>query len=171
MALVTTEDLIARYELQPHPEGGWFRETYRSEETVIHPRVQQSRSASTGILFLITPSNVSRLHRIASDEMWHFYLGSPMTVVEFSEDGNDFTKTVLGEGGEVQYVVKAGVTFGSYSNGGTGPDAFSLVGCTVAPGFDFADFEMAPRKVLLERFSNASETVKAEIIKLTQGLP
>ena len=171
MALITTEDLIARYELQPHPEGGWFRETYRSEETVVHPTVLQPRSASTGILFLVTPSNVSRLHRIASDEMWHFYLGSPLTVVEFSED-NSFTKTVLGgEGGKVQYVVKAGVTFGSYSNGGADPDAFSLVGCTVAPGFDFADFELASRRDLLERFSTSSEVVKTEIIKLTEGLP
>lgn len=169
--------IISKYDLQPHPEGGFFKEMYRSESQVIHPFHGEARSVSTGILFLITPSNVSRLHRIASDEMWHFYCGSSMTVVEFIPGSGVMKRTVLGSnilgGEEVQYVVKAGHWFGSYGNSDSTSDAesaFSLVGCTVAPGFDFSDFDLASRASMLRDYALGAEAER-EIIRLTEGLP
>ena len=178
------EEIVNKFKLQPHPEGGFFSETYRSPDRVQHPSITEGgvRSASTSILFLLTPLNVSRFHRIASDEVWHFYLGSPMTVVELRE-GGAMVKTVLGNSvrellsGDmvVQHVVRAGTWFGSYGNEG---GEYSLVGCTVAPGFDFSDFELASRSRLLALFagdeSSASPSpspVREEIIRLTVGLP
>jgi len=173
--------LAASLGLQPHPEGGFYRETYRAAETVtvaVDGQEPRQRSASTAILFLITPQNVSRLHRLASDEVWHFYQGSPMTVVELRAGGG-LVKTVLGGGGgggggTFQHVVRAGTWFGSYGSGG--PDDYSLVGCTVAPGFDFADFELASRARLLAEFVDAGPeavvaVTRAEILRLTEGLP
>ena len=128
------------------------------------------RAASTAIYFLITPGAVSRLHRIQADEVWHFYLGSPLVVVEITEDG-ELTKTILGSNvlsGEEcpsvpQHVVRAGTWFGCYPLDG---GEFSFVGCTVAPGFEFSDFELASRDKLLARFPQHA----AEIEPLTVGL-
>lgn len=139
-------------------------ETYRAATyvTAQYGTKQVSRSASTGIYFLICPGNVSRLHRIQSDEMWHFYLGGPMTVVELDNSHPDgYKATVIGQditkGQVVQYVVKAGVWFGSYPNEGT---LFSFVGCSVAPGFDFSDFELADRAELLTDFPKAATIIE-----------
>ena len=157
------EDLKSRYTLLPHPEGGFFAETYRAESTV--ETSYGTRNASTAIYFLITPGSVSRLHKITADECWHFYLGGPLTVLEISEDGT-LTKTTLGQdkGQHVQYVVKAGTWFGSYPNKGT---EYSFVGCTVAPGFDFSDFKLASRAGLCKQYPQHEK----EIARLTLGLP
>ena len=160
--------LTERFNLQPHPEGGFYAETYRASAKVSTPAGE--RNASTAIYFLITPGNVSRLHRIKSDEAWHFYLGGPMTVVELVDGTAKCTtlgQDVLAESPQVvQYVVKANTWFGSFPNDGT---PYSLVGCTVAPGFDFADFELGSRAALLAEFP--SEEAKPLIEKLTVGLP
>jgi len=153
--------------LEPHPEGGFFAETYKSEIEVTAPwGGGVIRAASTAIHFLITPGSVSRLHRLQADEVWHFYGGGPMTVVELVGDGA--CTTVLGPLGMgpyvQQHVVKAGTWFGSFPNPGS---SFSLVGCTVAPGFEFDDFELASHAKLVEEFPKA-ETL---ISKLTVGLP
>jgi hypothetical protein len=163
-ANVTMEKLIELYKMQEHPEGGWFVETYRSELPVAAPAGE--RAASTAIYFLITPGSVSRLHRLQSDEVWHFYLGGPLTVVELVDDGAK--TTVVGpdvaNGEVVQHVVKAGTWFGSFPCEGS---KFSFVGCTVAPGFDFADFELGSRSALVDEFPKAVDM----ITKLTEGLP
>lgn len=101
------QKIIEKYEMLPHPEGGYFKETYRSEGSI--DTKKNSRNFSTAIIFLITPGSVSRMHKIESDELWHFYLGGPMTIIEASkEDG--VKKTVLGSdvlnGELVQYNVK-----------------------------------------------------------------
>ena len=149
---MTQEQLIARFNMQPHPEGGYYTETYRSELTIQSHQPNEMRSASTAIYFLLTAGNFSALHRIKSDEIWHFYLGDAIEVVELSEDGQ-WRVTRLGndiEAGEVpQYMVKAGHWFGSRVLTGK---QFGLVGCTVAPGFDFADFELASRESLISDF-------------------
>ena len=149
---MTQEQLIARFNMQPHPEGGYYTETYRSELTIQSHQPNEMRSASTAIYFLLTAGNFSALHRIKSDEIWHFYLGDAIEVVELSEDGQ-WRVTRLGndiEAGEVpQYMVKAGHWFGSRVLPGK---QFGLVGCTVAPGFDFADFELASRESLISDF-------------------
>lgn len=137
-------------------------ETYRSSENV--PTERGERSASTAIYFLITPGSVSRLHRILSDEVWHFYAGGPLEVVELIDGKAKITKIGLEDGCIPQYVVKSGTWFGSYPCEGS---KYSLVGCTVAPGFDFQDFELGSRAKLLADFPDAKDT----IVKLTEGLP
>lgn len=147
---------IDKLNLTKHPEGGYFKEIYRSAESVdgdaLPQRFGGARSFGTSIYFLLNSNEFSALHRIASDEIWHFYAGSPLTIYAINPNGvlshiflgNDF------DSGEMfQAVVPAGSWFGA--NVQT-PASFALVGCTVAPGFDFADFEMGNRKNLLTRF-------------------
>ena len=128
------DKLIERLAMQPHPEGGWYAETYRSE--MMMETVRGPRPASTAIYFLLEEGQVSHLHRIASDELWHFYQGEALEIIEIDEVGQ-LIKTRL-DAQQPQHLVKAGRWFGSKPLG-----AFALVGCTVAPGFDFADFELA----------------------------
>ncbi|TBR25903.1 cupin domain-containing protein [bacterium] len=143
-------DLVKRFALFPHPEGGFFKESYRSPETV---QLQRGpRSASTAIYFLLPEGTVSKLHRIQSDEVWHFYLGGPLRLTELYQDGSR-REVVLGQDVKnrqlLQHVVPAGVWFGAMPDKGA---EFSFVGCTVAPGFDFADFELGKRAELVKRF-------------------
>ena len=171
-------ELKARFSLQPHPEGGFYAETYRSELRVSTPFGE--RSASTAINFLITPEAVSRMHRLKADECWHFYLGGPMQVVELHPDGEPakrLTVTTLGSdvlaGQCVQHIVRANTWFGSLPCEGSG---YSFVGCTVAPGFEFVDFELGSRASLLAEYEQtageaANEEGRALISKLTEGLP
>lgn len=130
MSVPTPADLIKLLALEPHPEGGYYRETYRS-------------AASTAIHFLLPKGARSRKHRIASDELWHFHLGGPLTVFEILETGERI-ETVLGpevaRGHKLQHVVPGGRWFGAYPNEGT---EYALVSCTVAPPFDFSTFELA----------------------------
>ncbi|MFN4146238.1 MAG: cupin domain-containing protein [Runella sp.] len=144
---------IEKYQMQPHPEGGFFAETYRSSEMIpkeaLPSRFVGNRSFCTGIYFLLESHHFSAFHRIQSDEMWHFYSGQPLEVFMIHHNGQ-LEVIRLGnnpEAGEVfQAVVPAGVWFGSRP---AAQSQYSLVGCTVAPGFDFADFEMASRQQLL----------------------
>ena len=156
--------LIDRFGLAPHPEGGYFKESYRSAELIVKSalprRFKGDRSFSTAIYFLLPAGAKSRLHRIKSDELWHFYLGGPMRLVQLSEDGR-LDEIVMGPdvaaGQKLQHAVLAGCWFGAYPEKG---GAFSFVGCTVAPGFDFADFELAKRSELLKRFPQARQAIE-----------
>ena len=149
------QSYIQALQLQPHPEGGFFRESYRSEQTMQAPAPgggSVQRNVCTAIYFLLEAGNFSAFHRIKSDEIWHFYAGQALEVLELLPDG-ELCCTRLGSDilrGEIpQYVVPADTWFASrVVDGGT----FSLVGCTVAPGFDFADFQLARRQELLEIF-------------------
>ena len=143
--------LITSLDLQPHPEGGYFRETYRSEGTF------NDRNFSTGIYYLLGRDDFSSFHRIASDEMWHFYSGAPLRLIELYPDKVKTTRLGpdLSLGHCFQYTVSAGVWFGAISEG-----EFSLVGCTVAPGFDFQDFTMARKSELMSRYSFAQEVLE-----------
>lgn len=159
----TAEKLIKQLELEKHPEGGWYRETYRSAEVVrgngLPARFAGDRSFCTAIYFLLQSGQISALHRIKSDEMWHFYAGEPLTVHVITSSG-DYYPLKLGyniSGGEVfQGVVQTGCWFGAEVSG----DSYSLVGCTVAPGFDFADFEMGSREQLLKEFPEQAEIIQ-----------
>jgi predicted cupin superfamily sugar epimerase len=143
-------------QLRPHPEGGYYRETYRCQEVIARGHLPErfggDRAVSTAIYYLLRSGELSALHRIKSDEGWHFYDGSPLTVHVLDVRGN-YSTILLGRNlsaGEVpQAVVRAGDYFGATVND---PNSYSLVGCTVAPGFDFADFEMPSRQELFERF-------------------
>jgi hypothetical protein len=157
-------ELIDRLGLEPHPEGGFYRETYRAglrlDATALAPAFSGGRDASTAIYYLLAAGDRSRLHRIRSDEVWHFYLGDPLLVAELDEAGTPQVTTLgsdIAAGQVPQHVVPAGRWFGACPAPGS---AFSLVGCTVAPGFDFADFEMATRQSLLDCHPAASEWIE-----------
>ena len=147
---------IKHLRLRQHPEGGWYRETYRAAEAIAHAalprRYRGPRAFSTAIYFLLAGRGFSAFHRLHSDEMWHFYHGQPFLVVDLAPDGT-LTEHWLGLQpalGELpQIVVPRGHWFAARIPSGRG---CTLLGCTVAPGFDFADFEMADRKKLCARF-------------------
>ena len=148
---------IEKYNLLPHPEGGYYAETYRSSEGVqkaaLPKRFKGDRSFSTGIYFLLEAKDFSAFHRIQSDEMWHFYAGDALEVFVIYPETGELEIIKLGanpDSGETfQAVVQAGTWFGSRPARGSN---YSLVGCTVSPGFDFADFEMAERSALANLF-------------------
>jgi predicted cupin superfamily sugar epimerase len=139
--------------LVEHPEGGHYRETYRSSRTVTASGADDGppagRSFSTAIYYLLRSGEISRLHRLRSDEVFHHYRGSAL-VIHSIDSAGEHRKVTLGgdpERGEVlQAVIPAGCWFGATVET---PDSFALVGCTVAPGFDFDDFELADRDRLL----------------------
>lgn len=147
---------IEKLQLHKHPEGGYFRETYRSTECIsmnsLPNRFSGERSISTGIYFLLTDEEFSAFHRIKSDEMWHFYKGKSLEVYVLQPNG-ELQTIKLGhypERGEVlQAVIPANCWFASRV---IEQEGYALVGCTVAPGFDFADFELATRDSLKQNF-------------------
>lgn len=147
---------IERLKLGPHPEGGYFRRTYRSDVMIAREALPLgfggTRAASTAIYFLLEGENFSAFHRLRSDEVWHFYAGSPL-VVEVIDPAGSRSLIRLGDdfdAGQVfQAVVPAGCWFASHVADWKG---WALVGCTVAPGFDFEDFEMARREQLVKDY-------------------
>ena len=147
---------IDRLGLVRHPEGGYYRETYRSRESIaanhLPERFGGDRFFSTAIYFLLPGDEFSAFHSIRQDEVWHFYEGSALTVHVIDSRG-EYTAIRLGravERGEaLQAVVAAGCLFGASVDD---PGSYALVGCTVAPGFDFQDLEIPRREVLLARF-------------------
>lgn len=147
------EYYIKKLKLTSHVEGGAFKETYRSEMMIPKPILNSDfngdRNASTAIYFLLKYGQFSALHKIAADEMWHFYDGDPLCIYEITKEGT-LLKHLLGKdlekGESFQIVIKAGSWFGSRCEVENG---FSLVGCTVAPGFDFEDFVLAKQETLL----------------------
>ncbi|MVM39798.1 hypothetical protein GO730_22945 [Spirosoma sp. HMF3257] len=158
---MTAADYVRVLNMHPHPEGGYFAETYRSSESIsqatLPNRFTGDRPFSTAIYFLLESHHISTLHRIQSDEVWHFYAGGPLEIFVISPTG-ELTVIRLGnrlhQGEVFQAVVPAGCWFGSKPllNASTEDATFSLVGCTVAPGFDFNDFEIANRAALLQEF-------------------
>ncbi len=162
--MITIDDLIKQFNLKPHPEGGYFAEIYKSSELIdsksLPKRYEGNRSFSTSIYFLIPEGKKSSLHRLKSDEIWHFYLGGPLTLVEIYPDGK-VKEVVIGQdiksGQKLQYVIKAGNWFGAYPNF---ESKFSFIGCTVAPGFEFNDFEMGNRDQLIKQFPKAQKIIE-----------
>jgi predicted cupin superfamily sugar epimerase len=157
----TAQELIAQFGLQPHPkEGGFFRETYRAAEALsAGERYNGSRSVSTAIYYLLTPNTCSALHRLQSDEVFHFYLGSPVRMLQLWSDGRG-QEIVLGpdvlHGQQVQVIVPRGVWQGSLLEPG---GDFALLGCTVAPGFDYADYEGGRRAELTRQYPAHAELI------------
>ena len=133
---MTSADIIARLGLAPHPEGGWYRETFRDA------RLVDGRSASTAILYLLDVGDVSEWHRVDAVEIWHWHAGAPL-VITTSPNGHDASAHHLGSnlaaGQRPQFVVPEG-----HWQTATSLGAWTLVGCTVAPGFRFEGFELAP---------------------------
>lgn len=160
---------IEQLSLARHPEGGWFRETYRSTEFIprgaLPDRFDEQRSISTAIYFLLEEGEISALHRLKSDEIWHFYEGAPLAVQVIEPDGRHYT-LLLGSdpdrGEQFQAVVPAGCWFGAELSG---CGEYALVGCSVAPGFDYNDFEMACCEELTALFPQHEALIR----RLTRG--
>jgi predicted cupin superfamily sugar epimerase len=154
--------------LKPHPEGGFFRETFRSSERFDAVRDGMPRDASTAIYFLLPAGEISAWHRVRSDEVWHFYDGDALELVVIEHEGrvvrHDEGRVVrrtlgrdLERGERPQAIVPAGHFQAARCLG----ERFTLCGCTVAPGFDFADFELPSRAAMLAKFPQHEEIVRA----------
>ncbi len=156
---MTSSKLIKKLKLKPHPEGGYYRETYRAKDQVMRQGDGAIRSVATGIYFLLHAKDISALHRIKSDETWHFYEGSPVALWILDPKTRKARTVKLGRNsakGEVfQAVVPAGCWFGARLP----LQGFALLGCTVSPGFDFRDFEMAVRDNLIRKYPRHKKAI------------
>jgi len=158
------EELIKWLNLKPHPEGGFFAEVYRSGESIDigdGAEFPAGRNYSTAIYYLLGSEDISCFHRIRSDEVWHHYEGSSITIHVIHEDGLYealYLGKELSEQQQPQCVVPAGAWFGVTVDE---PGTYVLCGCTVSPGFDFEDFEMADRQILLNKYSEHEKIIKA----------
>ncbi len=155
---------INQLSLLPHPEGGHYQEVYRSEGTIpadaLPAKYGGARSFATSIYFMLQAGEVSHFHRIQSDELWYFHAGSALTVSVIYPDGKLEELQVgpnVEKGETLQAIVPAGTIFGSSVNT---PDAYSLVGCMVAPGFDFADFELFTTSQLLAEYPQHEAVIR-----------
>jgi hypothetical protein len=154
---MTADDVIAVLGLQPHPvEGGFFRETYRSADrfppAALPTRYGGPRSAGTAIYYLLNPSTFSALHRLPTDEVFHFYLGDPVEMLWLAPDGSGRTVVLgpnLGTGHRPQVVVPRDTWQGACLMPG---GAWALLGTTMAPGFDYADYETGGREELCRQY-------------------
>ena len=157
---MTASEIKALLNLQPHPiEGGYFRRTYTAAGSVELPR--GIRAASTAIYYLLEPGTFSEMHVLDSDEMFHFYLGDPVEMLQLYPDGSSAVLTLgpdLGAGQHVQLVVPAGVWQGTRL---IGDGKVALLGCTVTPGFDFADYRNASYDELVEKWPGEAERIRA----------
>jgi uncharacterized protein len=157
----TAAEWIRALGLVPHPEGGHFRETYRAPVTFTPPGLAGPRALSTAIYFLLQAGEVSALHRLRSDELWHFHAGATLLVVELTPAGARHEHRLgldVAAGEQPQLAIPAGSWFGGRVAAGAG---FALVSCTVAPGFDFADFELGRRAALESRYGRYRQTIAA----------
>ncbi len=161
---MTAEQVIKHFRMQPLPqEGGFFIETYRAAEVlkkeILPAGLSGDRNISTVILYLLTAKTVSLMHRLKCDEMFHFYLGDPVTMLQLHPDGSSEIITlghdILNEQ-KVQVLVPKGTWQGAFIQPG---GRFSLMGCSVAPGFDEADFELGDGEALLARYPDMRELI------------
>lgn len=151
MSELTAEYWINKLNLQAHPEGGYFKEVYRSEEDLEHnalpDRYESARSFGTSIYFMLTSSSVSNFHRLSSDEIWHFHYGG-RAKIHFIDGQGQYSFKVIGpatdEASNFQVIIPRNTWFAAEVVEGE----YILVGCTVAPGFEFEDFELADRELL-----------------------
>ncbi len=164
MTAPSPEEIAQLLQLEPHIEGGQFVHTYRSTLNLHLEGYDSDRVASTCIYYLFTPEGFSILHRLASDEIFHFYLGDPLEILILHPNGSsqllELSNRLL-EGGRPQIVIPTGVWQGTRLKAG---GVMALIGATVAPGFEYADYEEGVRSALLEQYPLERE----RIVALTQ---
>ena len=155
--------IINQLDLKAHPEGGYFKETYRSEGSIKVDSLDKSyngeRNYSTCIYFLLTSDNFSTLHRIKQDEIWHFYDGSPIRLHIITEKGEHTTHSIgkdISNNELPQFIVPGGCWFAAEVKE---QDSYSLVGCSVSPGFSFEDFELKSQKELIKIFPHLAPII------------
>ena len=160
----TAQEIIELLRLQPLPhEGGYYRETYRSDDQLPAaslPRYGRDKAAGTAIFYLLTPETFSVLHRLPTDEVFHFYLGDPVEMLQLYPDGRGQTLTLgpdLFAGQSPQVVVPRGVWQGSRLVSG---GSFALLGTTMAPGFDFTDYEAGERDALAAQYPAFADWIR-----------
>lgn len=154
--MINHEEIIKRLELKPHPEGGCYREVYRSEENIdsnqLPDRYNGNRSFSTSIYYMLVGEQISVFHKLKSDEIWHFYFGSPL-LIHLLDAKSGYKKIKLGNNlisGEIlQFVISKETFFAAEVED---KNSFALIGCTVSPGFEFADFEFGIADKLINQF-------------------
>jgi predicted cupin superfamily sugar epimerase len=156
---MTADEIKVMLKLEPHPiEGGWFRRTYTSDKTVQLPR--GIRAQGTAIYYLLEPGTFSEMHVLDSDEIFHFYLGDPVEMLQLRPDGSSAVLTVgpdLKAGQHVQVLVPAGVWQGMRL---IGDGKLALLGCTVTPGFNYADYHNAKYAELAEKWPDQAERIR-----------
>lgn len=160
----TARGWIDRLNLESHPEGGYYRETYRSSDGVseraLPDRFGGPRDVAALIYFLLPANSFSALHRIQQDEIWHFYGGDPLVLHKITPEGDYHTCTlgrVVEEGQHLHAVVPAGTWFGATVRADEG---YALAGCTTAPAFEFADFELADREALASAYPQHRDVIE-----------
>ena len=161
---LSVDQIIELLDLKPLPfEGGFYRETYRSDETIRHDalpeRFQTERSLSTAIYYLLTPDTFSAMHRLPADELFHFYLGDPVTMLKLYPDSSSAVVTIgndLAVGQSPQTIVPRGTWQGSFLVEG---GRYALLGTTVAPGFEFDDYEAGERDQLIQQYPDRIELI------------
>ncbi len=162
---ISATDLKKMLRLEPHPqEGGWFRQTWKSAEIIPREALPEgqyngARAAGTAIYYLLEPNNFSEMHKLTSDEVFHFYLGDPVEMLQLGPDGSG-KRLVLGQdvaaGQLLQTVVPQGVWQGTRLISG---GKVALLGCTVSPGFDYADYTSATREELTRSWPARAEMI------------
>ena len=156
--MTSAQQLIQELQLLPHPEGGYYKETYRTEEQITTSE-GNIRNCCTAIYFMLENEDKSHFHRIQSDELWFFHQGEPMEVVSIQE--GKLHTTLLGnnilQGGVPQLIIPARTWFAAKMKNSTG---YALVSCTVSPGFDFADFEMKNKKNLIQEYPHLKNVIE-----------
>ncbi|MEN8759507.1 MAG: cupin domain-containing protein [Desulfobacterales bacterium] len=140
-----------KYNLAPHPEGGYYAVVYESKQTVTSPVVNKERKAITHIYFLLLKGQVSLFHKVAHDEIWNFYEGDPIKLIKYN--GSSIEEDIIGSGCSDYVSIVEG---GNYQ-AAESTDRYSLVGCSVAPGFEFEDFsllrdDLETKEMLLNEF-------------------
>ena len=153
------KDIIDQLNLKKHPEGGYYKETYRSQDAIYLEQFNGKRNFSTCIYFLLTNEAFSAFHKVNQDEIWHFYQGDCIHLHMISEEGNYQIQKIGNklEDNEVpQFVVPAHTWFAAEVKRA---DGFALVGCTVSPGFDFQDFHLAERNELIDSFQQHQKII------------
>jgi len=161
--MLNSKEWIQKLKLTPHPEGGYFNEVYRSTELInksaLPERYKSDRCFGTSIYFLLESGQFSSFHKLKSDETWHFYYGIPIDIYILSVHGNLEIVTLgnnIFRGEQLQYTIPKNHWFGAAPRG---DNHFSLVGCTVYPGFDFLDFELGNRKDLIKMFPYHTDVI------------
>jgi predicted cupin superfamily sugar epimerase len=158
--IMQAQDIVRHLRLQPHPEGGWYRELYRSGRQVATP--DAVRSALTSIYYLLERGQLSRWHVVDADEVWHFYGGAPLDLFAYDPAAGQLVHrqlTALGDGGEPAGVIPAGVWQAARSRGD-----YSLVGCSVGPGFEYSGFRF------VASLPNYAEHIRGELGALRELL-
>jgi len=161
--LKSAEYWIEKLALNPHPEGGFYKENYRSSEWIptegLPVHFHGPRNFSTAIYFLLRSEDISSFHRIKSDEVWHFHAGGSLSIYVLDEKGLAIHQ--LGDdperGESFQVVIPANCWFGAKVNN---PESYTLAGCTVAPGFDFLDFELADKETFSKTFPQHQDIIE-----------